>query len=95
MKEAKGYDELACLTGSPGAPGRRLAAAGVPERSAGGGITDWPRLRVNFNGSIKREIITDFTVNFSIFDSYDSDPSSETAVANHDFGVILSVGWTF
>jgi len=59
------------------------------------GITDWPRLRVNFNGSIKREIITDFTVNFSIFDSYDSDPSSETAVANHDFGVILSVGWTF
>ena len=59
------------------------------------GITDWPRLRVNFNGSIKREIITDFTVNFSIFDSYDSDPSSETAVANHDFGIILSVGWTF
>ena len=59
------------------------------------GITDWPRVRVDFNGSLKREIITDFTVNLSIFDSYDSDPPSEAAVANHDFGIILSVGWTF
>jgi hypothetical protein len=58
------------------------------------GITAWPRLRVDFNGSIKREIVTDFTVNFSVFDSYDSEPASEAA-ANHDFGIILSVGWTF
>jgi hypothetical protein len=59
------------------------------------GITDWPRMRVNFNGSLKREIITDFTVNLSIFDSYDSDPPGGDEAANHDFGVILSVGWTF
>ncbi len=59
------------------------------------GITDWPRVRVNFNGSLKREIITDFTVNFSIFDSYDSDPPGGELAANHDFGIILSVGWTF
>ena len=59
------------------------------------GITDWPRVRVNFNGSLKREIITDFTVNFSIFDSYDSKPAGGTEAANHDFGIILSVGWTF
>ncbi len=58
-------------------------------------ITEWPRVRVEFNGSLKREIINDFTVNLSVFDSYDSDPSSETAVANHDFGIVLSVGWTF
>jgi hypothetical protein len=59
------------------------------------GITDWPRVRVNFNGSLKREIITDFTVNFSIFDSYDSKPPGGEEAANHDFGIILSVGWTF
>jgi len=59
------------------------------------GITDWPRVRVDFNGSLKREIITDFTVNFSIFDSYDSDPPGGEFAANHDFGIILSVGWTF
>jgi len=59
------------------------------------GITDWPRVRVNFNGSLKREIITDFTVNFSIFDSFDSDPPGGELAANHDFGIILSVGWTF
>jgi len=59
------------------------------------GITDWPRLRVDFNGSLKREIITDFTVNLSIFDSYDSKPAGGEEAANHDFGIILSVGWTF
>ena len=58
------------------------------------GITDWPRVRVDFNGSIRREIVKDFTVNFSIFDNYDSNPVTEGA-ANHDFGVILSVGYTF
>lgn len=58
------------------------------------GITAWPRMRVEFSGSLKREIMTDFTVNLSIFDSYDSDPPSE-ASSNHDFGTVLSVGWIF
>jgi hypothetical protein len=57
-------------------------------------ITDWPRLRVEFNAALNREIVTDFTVNFSVYDSYDSDPPGG-ALANHDYGVILSVGWTF
>jgi len=65
------------------------------ELSVSPGITDWPRLRVVFNGSLKREVITDFTVNLSIFDSYDSDPAGGELAANHDFGIILSVGWTF
>ena len=59
------------------------------------GITDWPRVRVNFNGMLKREIITDFTVNFSISDSYDSVPPGGEEAANHDFAVVVSVGWTF
>ncbi len=58
------------------------------------GITDWPRVRGEFNATLKREIITDFTINFSAYDSYDSDPPTD-AVANHDYGVILSIGWTF
>ena len=58
------------------------------------GVTDWPRLRVEFNTSFRREFFKDFTANFSIYDSYDSDPP-EDAVANHDYGVILSVGWIF
>jgi hypothetical protein len=58
-------------------------------------ISEWPRTRVEFNAALKREIITDFTVNFSVYDSYDSDPPSETALVNHDFGVILAVGWIF
>lgn len=59
------------------------------------GISDWPRVRVSFNGSIKREIVTDFTVNFSISDDYDSEPPGGEEAANHDFAVVLSVGWTF
>jgi len=59
------------------------------------GITDWPRVRVEFNASIMREIITDFTVNLSAYDSFDSDPPTETEGVNHDYGVILAVGWTF
>ena len=58
------------------------------------GITDWPRTRSEFNASLRREIFTDFTANFSVYDSYDSDPPPEAA-ANHDYGVILSVGWIF
>jgi hypothetical protein len=59
------------------------------------GITDWPRLRGEFNASFRREFFKDFTVNFSFYDSYDSDPPGDTAISNHDYGVILSVGWTF
>jgi hypothetical protein len=58
-------------------------------------ITEWPRVRVEFNASLMREVTTDFTVNFSVYDSYDSDPPGEEAISNHDFGVILSVGFTF
>jgi hypothetical protein len=58
-------------------------------------ISEWPRTRVNFDAALKREIVTDFTVNFSIFDSYDSDPPGGAEAANHDFGAILSIGWLF
>jgi hypothetical protein len=58
------------------------------------GITEWPRFQGSFNAALKREIMKDFTINFSAYDSYDSDPPSGTDV-NHDYGVILAIGWTF
>lgn len=58
------------------------------------GITDWPRTRANLDASIRREVIKDFTITFSVYDSYDSDPPTAGA-ANHDYGGVLSMGWTF
>ena len=57
-------------------------------------LTDWPRTRVNVNLSIQREIVKDFTVNFSVYDNYDSEPP-EGANSQHDLAVVLAVGWTF
>ncbi len=56
-------------------------------------LTDSPRFRADFNGSIRREIFKDVTLSFSVFDSYDSDPAPE-AVSDHDFGMVFSVGWS-
>jgi hypothetical protein len=42
----------------------------------------------------KREIIHDFYVSLSLFDSFDSrDPTTQQA--KNDWGPVLSVGWTF
>jgi hypothetical protein len=57
-------------------------------------LSQWGRVRLEFNGSIKREIIRDFTVGFSIYDSYDSKPPTDDAKKN-DVGLSLTVGWIF
>ncbi len=52
------------------------------------------RVRVEFTASIKREIVSDFYVSLSIFDSYDSrDPT--TLTAKNDWGPTVSIGWQF
>jgi len=58
------------------------------------GITDWPRWRAEAYAAISREIVEDFAISFSVFDSYDSHPP-EGAASNHDFGTVLSVDWKF
>ena len=57
-------------------------------------LTDAGRIRVEFNAQAKREIVRDFYLSLSIFDSYDSrDPSTQQS--KNDWGPVLSIGWTF
>ncbi len=58
------------------------------------GITDWPRWRAEAYAAVSREIVEDFSISFSVFDNYDSNPPAGAA-SNHDFGAVLSVGWKF
>lgn len=57
-------------------------------------FTRWGRLRVELDAQISREIVKDFTVGFSIYNSYDSEPPTEGARKN-DVGLSLTIGWTF
>ncbi len=57
-------------------------------------LTDSGRVRIEFNVQAKREIVRDFYLSLSVFDSYDSrDPSTQQA--KNDWGPVLSLGWTF
>jgi len=58
------------------------------------GLSEWGRVRLELDSRISRELVKDFTVGFSIYDSYDSRPPSEGARKN-DVGLSLTVGWTF
>jgi hypothetical protein len=58
------------------------------------GLSEWGRVRIEFEGRLKREIVRDFTIGFSIYDSYDNRPPTEDARKN-DVGLSLTVGWTF
>ncbi len=58
------------------------------------GLSQWGRVRAQFDGKIKREIVHDFSVGFTIYDSYDNRPPSADASKN-DVGLSLTIGWTF
>jgi len=57
-------------------------------------LSTWGRVRSELNSHVKREIAKDFSVGFSIYDSYDSRPPTEGARKN-DVGFSLTIGWTF
>jgi hypothetical protein len=57
-------------------------------------LSQWGRLRVEFNSSIKREVVHDFTIGLTAYDSYDSRPPTAEARKN-DIGFSLTIGWTF
>ncbi len=57
-------------------------------------LTQSGRVRVSFNGSVKREIARDFYLTLSIFDDFDSrDPSTQQP--KNDWGPVLSIGYSF
>jgi len=57
-------------------------------------LSEWGRVRVDFDTRISYELIKDFYLVVSVFNRYDSRPPSETA-AKSDFGTTLSISWAF
>jgi hypothetical protein len=58
------------------------------------GLTDWGRLRGEFDTKFRREMVSDFFWDIDFYYSYDNRPRSEGA-ATDDWGIVTSVGWTF
>ncbi len=52
------------------------------------------RWRIEANTSVSREIVKNFTVALTLYESYDNQPPSAGASKN-DAGATLSVGFTF
>jgi hypothetical protein len=57
-------------------------------------LTDLGRVRTDFQASISHEFVKDFTTGFTLFDQLDNRPPSGTG-ATHDFGITLTMGWSF
>ncbi len=57
-------------------------------------LTEGGRVRVQANVSVRREIVSDFYIALSVFDSYDSRPPTEGAARN-DWGPVISLGYKF
>jgi hypothetical protein len=57
-------------------------------------ITDLGRVRIQFDLRVSYELLKDFTVGLTFYDSFDSRPPSATASKN-DFGVTIPIGWKF
>jgi hypothetical protein len=56
-------------------------------------LSDFGRVRMDFEASIRRDLFLDFFVALSGYDSFDSRPPIDTS--NNDFGVSFSVGFDF
>jgi hypothetical protein len=52
------------------------------------------RYRTEFNVTLSREIVKDFTFGVTAYDSYDNKPPAGSS-STHDFGISLNIGWTF
>jgi hypothetical protein len=57
-------------------------------------LTESGRVRVQADGWLRRDIVTDFYVSISVFDSYDSRPPTVGAAKN-DWGPVVSAGYKF
>jgi len=57
------------------------------------GITDWGRIRLQFNFNVSQEIVKDFTFDINFYDSYDNKPSG--GGSKNDWGVTFGIGYSF
>ena len=57
-------------------------------------ITESGRYRTNVDITLRREIITDFYIDLSIYQNYDSDPPDVNAETS-DYGITTSLGYSF
>jgi len=57
-------------------------------------LTVGGRYRTDFSLTLSREIVKDFTVGATAYDSYDNKPPAGSS-STHDFGISLNIGWTF
>ena len=58
------------------------------------GLTESGRYRTDASLSLRREIISDFYVDLSFYQTYDSDPPDADA-ASTDYGLVTSLGYSF
>jgi hypothetical protein len=58
-------------------------------------LTDWGRVRIEFDARLSYELLSDFTVALNVRERFDSRPPSQTPTNKNNFSTTLSVGWTF
>ena len=52
------------------------------------------RFRTDFSLTLSREVVKDFTVDVTAYDSYDNKPPGGSS-STHDLGISVNIGWTF
>jgi hypothetical protein len=57
-------------------------------------LTTWGRYRLQANAKARIEILRNLYWSLTFYDSYDSEPPSETSRKN-DLGLTASLGWSF
>jgi hypothetical protein len=57
-------------------------------------LSDFGRQRLQFDGTIKREVLKDLFLSLNVFDTFDSRPPNEQSQRN-DVGIVFSFGWSY
>ena len=57
-------------------------------------LTDFGRVRARTDVALRRKFTSSLTLNFSMYDDYDSRPPG-TRSATNDYGIVTGLGFTF
>ena len=57
-------------------------------------LSDWGRVRMNLQVNTSIEVLKDFFVGFTFYDTYDNQ-SSSAGSTNNDYGLKFTLGYTF